>query len=406
MRDGRRSFVSTFFSVLILLRKYGVSHPLRQLIDKRSETHLDKCFADPMGHQTERIGDQVKLPFGDSWLSRMNHLICVVAFQCKVRIFNLIFLYYRRDYIVLGSEQDPTWRDFPTMLTEMGGARHYVTLYEAPFQTSQLSDGENNALRAGSLITIPPQPPGSQPLAGSAVADLLGYNLPQWASEVQEVASHMRWPPDAARSCPMSDPMSLLNCLEGLTRVPYCRICFGVGQRCQCTSVPRQAAGSMAALWALPTASYAAMVSSTETTASTSAAGVTPLSHLPPGMPALEPMDTSPAPASQDLLAAAGVGWGRKIRAQPQTPAASGLCQMGPRMPQQQTPTPGGRGAMPYQQQVFPPRSAASKSSATPSASQDPAGREEGARGRSSSQEAWDRQCRSQSSTRGSRKRR
>ena len=58
-------------------------------------------------------------------------------------------------------------------------------------------------------------------------------------------------------------------------------------------------------------------------------------------------------------------------------------------MPQQQAPTPGGQEVtqvMPYQQQVFPPRRTAPKPSATPSASQghkEPAGEDEGARGRS-----------------------
>ena len=47
----------------------------------------------------------------------------------------------------------------------MGGARRYVTLFEAPFQASVLNDSENNALRASSLMAIPPLPPGSQPLA-------------------------------------------------------------------------------------------------------------------------------------------------------------------------------------------------------------------------------------------------
>ena len=61
-------------------------------------------------------------------------------------------------------------------------------------------------------------------------------------------------------------------------------------------------------------------------------------------------------------------------------------------MPQQQVPTPGGQEAtqaMPYRQQVFPPKHPAPKPSATPSASQDhrdPAGEAEGARGRSSSE--------------------
>ena len=146
-----------------------------------------------------------------------------------------------------------------------------------------------------------------------------------------------------------------------------------------------------AALWTPPTVSYAAMVSSTETTASTSAAGVTPPSHLPPGMPTLEPMDMLPAPTMENLLATAGVDWGHKPQTQLQMPAAPGLCQMRPRMPQQQVPTPRGQEAMqatPYRQQVFPPQHPAPQLSATPSASQDHqelAREEGGTRGRSSS---------------------
>ena len=200
-------------------------------------------------------------------------------------------------------------------------------------------------------MAIPPLPPGSQPLAGSTTIDLLVNNLTQWASHMQDIASHMRLPPEAAVSCPQSDIIGVLDRLEGLTRVRYCRSCFGVGQRCQCSAIPRQAPGPMSALWTPPTVSYMAMVSSTETTASTSAAGVTPPSYLPPGMPALEAMDRLPAPTTENLLATAGISRGHKPRTQPRLPAAPGLCQTRPRMPQQQAPTPGGQEAtqaMPY----------------------------------------------------------
>ena len=119
----------------------------------------------------------------------------------------------------MGSEQDPAWQDFPQALTEKGGARHYITLFEAPFQASVLSDSKNNALRASSLMAIPPPPPGSQPLAGSTMVDLMGSNLTQWASDVQEVTSYMWWPPEAAVRCPLVDMISVLNRLEGLARV-------------------------------------------------------------------------------------------------------------------------------------------------------------------------------------------
>ena len=191
----------------------------------------------------------------------------------------------------------------------MGGARCYATLFEAPFQASVLNDSENNALRASSLMAIPPLPHGSQPLAGSTAVDLMGNNLTQWASDVQEVASYMRWPPEAAMRCPLVDMIGVLSQLEGLAR--YCRSCFGVGPGCQCSTVPRQVSGPMAALWAPPTLSYSAMVSSTETTASTSTAGVTPPSHLPPRDPAVELMDMLPPLTMENLLATAGVGRGR-----------------------------------------------------------------------------------------------
>ena len=174
--------------------------------------------------------------------------------------------------------------------------------------------------------------------------------------------------------------------------------------------VPRQAPGLTAALWTPPTLSYSAMVSSTETTASTSMAGVTPLSHLPPRGPTTEPMDTLPPPTTENLLATASISRGHKPRVPLPVPAAPGLYQMRPKTPQQQAPTPGRQEATqatPYRQQVFPPKCPTSKSSATPSASQDqgdPAGEAGGTMGRSLSRGPQDRQRRSRSSTRGSRK--
>ena len=259
-------------------------------------------------------------------------------------------------------------------------------------------------------MAIPPPPPQSQPLARSTAADLLGNNLTQWALDVQEVTSYMRWPPEVAVRCPLIDIISILNRLEGLTRVQYCRSCFGIGLGCQCYVVPRQVPGLTAVLWIPPTVSYVAMASPTETTASTSAAGVTPLSHPPLRGPATEPMDTLPPPTMENLLATAGIGRRHRPQVLLSAPAAPGLRQMRPKMPQQQAPTTGRQEAMqatPYRQQVFPSKSPTPKPSTTPSTSQDqgdPAGKAGGARGRSSSRGPQDRQRRSRSSTRGSQK--
>ena len=153
------------------------------------------------------------------------------------------------------------------------------------------------------------------------------------------------------------------------------------------------------------------MVSSTETTASTSTAGVTPLSHLLPRDPTVELMDMLPPLTMESLLATAGVSRGRKPQTPPCIPTAPGLRQMRPKTPQQQAPTPGRQEvtqATPYRQQVFPPKHPAPKPSTTPSASRDqggPTGEAGGTRDRSSSRGPQKRRGRSRSSTRGSRKR-
>ena len=210
----------------------------------------------------------------------------------------------------------------------------------------------------GSLLAVPPPAPGSQPLAGSMTVNLLGNSLTQWATHVQDVTSGMILPPEVTVNCPQADIVGVLNRLEGLTWVRYCRLCFGVGQKCRCSTIPHQAPNQASALWTPPTMSYMVMASSTKTTASYSVAGVTPLSYPPPGMPPLEPMDTLLAPTSDNLLATAGVGRGGRGQSQPRAPTAPGICQMRPTAPQQWVPTPERQEknqATPYQQQVYPP---------------------------------------------------
>ena len=198
-------------------------------------------------------------------------------------------------------------------------------------------------------------------------------------------------------NCPQADIVGMLDRLERMTRVQYYLLCFGVGQKRRCSSVPHQAPSQAPALWMPLMMSYAAMASSTETTASSSAAGVPPPRYPPPGLPPLEPMDTLTSPTLEKLLATAGVGRGRRGRSQPSAPTAPGICQMRPMTPQQRAPTPGRQEtnqATPYWQQVYPPqcptgvRTTTPKQSTTPSTSQghgEMAGESKDARGRSSS---------------------
>ena len=261
---------------------------------------------------------------------------------------------------MLGSDKDPTWQDFPQALAETRGTRRYVTLFEAPFEASVLSDHKNNTLWVSSLLAMPPPVPGTQPLAGLTTVDLPGSSLTQWATHVQDVASGMRMPPEVVAKCPQQDIVGVLNWLERMTLVNYCRLCFRVGKKCGCSSVPCQTQGQALALWMPPTMSYVAMASSTETTASSSVGGAPPLRYPPPGLPPLEPapMDTLPAPTSENLLATAGVGRGSRGPRQQRTPTAPGLHQMRPMASSQWMPTPGRQEASqatPYWQQVYPP---------------------------------------------------
>ena len=178
-------------------------------------------------------------------------------------------------------------------------------------------------------MAVPPPAPGTPSLAGLATVDLLGSSLTQWATHIQDVTSGMRMPPEAAVNCPQQDIIGVLNWLESMTPVKYCRLCFGFSKKCRCSNVPRQTPSQALALWMPLMMSYATMASSTETTASSSAGGVPPPRYPPPGLPPIDPvlMDTLPAPTSENLLATAGVGRGGRGLRQPWTPTAPGLHQ-------------------------------------------------------------------------------
>ena len=261
---------------------------------------------------------------------------------------------------MLGSGKDPVWRDFLLALTETQGARHYVTLFEAPFKASVLSDHENNALRASSLMAVPPPPPGMHFLAGLTTVDLTGASLTQWASYIQDVASGMRMPLEAAVNCPQEDIVRVLNRLETLTLLKYCHLCFGIGNKCRCTNVPCQTPSQGLALWMPLTMSYATMVSPTMTKAGAPVGRVPPLGYSPPGPPPgdLALMDTLPTPSTENLLATASVGREQRSPAVgPWTPMAPGPCQVRPSAIQQQMPTSGRHEvgqATPYQGKHHP----------------------------------------------------
>ena len=169
--------------------------------------------------------------------------------------------YCRLEYIKLGSPRDPMWSEFPQTLMQMQGVRRYVTLFESPFIDSSLSERENNALRASSLLAVPPPPSEVQPLEGLQGVDLPEANLTQWASYMQDVALGMRKPPRAATSCPSQDMAGVLHRLENLTGVGFCHLCYTLGGNCRCSKATPQAPLSYSdqALWVPPQPSHACL---------------------------------------------------------------------------------------------------------------------------------------------------
>ena len=90
--------------------------------------------------------------------------------------------------------------------------------------------------------------------------------------------------------------------------------------------------------------SYATMASLPEAAASSSASGVPPQRHPPPGLPLPQqiPMDTLPAPTTENLLVTASVGRGKRSPATgPMTPIVPGPRQALLTSTHPQMPAPG-----------------------------------------------------------------
>ena len=207
-------------------------------------------------------------------------------------------------------------------------------LFVSPFVGSDLSEAENNALRASSPLVVPPPPPDVRPLEGLQGTNLTEANLTQWASNVQDVASGMWRPSRAAMECPKQDIAGVLHRLENLTRVGFCHLYYTLGNTCGCAGATRQAphGHGSTALWTPLKPSYALMVSSMTTTASTSMRGVSSTMGPPPGFPALEAPTLMDMSQGYNPLVHAGVGRGLWPQSTPGlagswVPGTTGLCQ-------------------------------------------------------------------------------
>ena len=126
------------------------------------------------------------------------------------------------------------WESFPRALERRAGARRYVGAFRAPFQDLHLTPPQEHALRACSLLAIPPLPPGQEVLLGGVSEDLSQDNLSTWADTVQDVATGMITPQPETSQTISPQVVEVLTLLESVSRVTFCHQCYLPGSACRC----------------------------------------------------------------------------------------------------------------------------------------------------------------------------
>ena len=126
------------------------------------------------------------------------------------------------------------WESFPRALERRAGARRYVGAFRAPFQDLRLTPPQEHALRACSILAIPPPPPGQDVLPGGVPEDLSQDNLSTWAETVQDVAAGMIAPRPETSLTIFPQVVEVLTILESVSRVTFCRQCYLPGSACRC----------------------------------------------------------------------------------------------------------------------------------------------------------------------------
>ena len=126
------------------------------------------------------------------------------------------------------------WESFPRVLKRRAGTRRYVGAFRAPFQDLRLSPPQEHALRACSILAIPPLPPGQEVLPGGVSEDLSQDNLSTWAETVQDVSAGMIAPRPETSLTIFPQVVEVLTILESVSRVTFCHQCYLPGSACRC----------------------------------------------------------------------------------------------------------------------------------------------------------------------------
>ena len=140
----------------------------------------------------------------------------------------------RWEYVKMQSREDSLWESFPQAIKTHEGAGRYINAFWAPFQgLPPLSYQDVYVLQACSLLIIPP-PTGRVAPQGGYPTDLMGINLPDWATLVQGMAAGLQALPPGLSNCLGPKVVNLLQLLELATGVGFCHCCCNLEPHCRC----------------------------------------------------------------------------------------------------------------------------------------------------------------------------
>ena len=192
---------------------------------------------------------------------------------------------YRWEYIKMQSREDSLWESFSQTLKTREGTGRYINAFWAPFQgLPPLSHQDVYVLQACSLLVIPP-PIGSAAPQGGFLTNLLGINLSDWATLVQDVVAGLQALPPSLSSCLGLHVVNLLQLLEVATGVGFCHFCCNLEPHCRCMGVSQLVPPTLWSQIAEQTPGYGVTVSSGGvTTLSTSLGDMSEYMAPPPGL--------------------------------------------------------------------------------------------------------------------------
>ena len=254
------------------------------------------------------------------------------------------------------SREDSLWESFPWAILTRDGAGRYINTFQAPFQElPPLSQQEVYALRACSLLVIPPPAWRAAPQGGFPT-DLTEINLSGWAALVQDVAAGLQARPPGLSHGLGPQVVALLQLLEVAIGVGFCHHCRNLEPHCRCMGVPQSTLPTSWSQFMEQTLGYGVTPSSSGVTApSTSRGGMSGCVPPPPGIPIwdMPPLEDAVPPGPVTILPyrppTGRTGWLRSVMSVrgivPQTPQMPTPIRQLPLLPQS-------RQATPYQQLV------------------------------------------------------